>query len=79
MPTRNACPSGHDVNLAIAQRGNMSLDKRKGKSVSLAFNAGLPANPECLADQTVRLIRLEERYVKNIVVELQVVEREAHA
>ena len=42
----------------------MSLDKRKGKSVSLAFNAGLPANPECLADQTVRLIRLEERYVK---------------
>ena len=45
----------------------MSLDKRKGKSVSLAFNAGLPANPECLADQTVRLIRLEERYVKNIV------------
>jgi len=57
----------------------MSLDKRKGKSVSLAFNAGLPANPECLADQTVRLIRLEERYVKNIVVELQVVEREAHA
>lgn len=57
----------------------MSLDKRKGKSVSLAFNAGLPANPECLADQTVRLIRLEERYIKNIVVELQVVEREAHA
>lgn len=57
----------------------MSLDKRKGKSVSLAFNAGLPANPECQADQTVRLIRLEERYVKNIVVELQVVEREAHA
>lgn len=57
----------------------MSLDKRKGKSVSLAFNAGLPANPECLADQTVRLIRQEERYVKNIVVELQVVEREAHA
>lgn len=57
----------------------MSLDKRKGKSVSLAFNAGLPANPECLADQTVRLIRLKERYVKNIVVELQVVEREAHA
>lgn len=57
----------------------MSLDKRKGKSVSLAFNAGLPANPECLADQTVRLIRLEERYVKNIVVELQVVEQEAHA
>lgn len=57
----------------------MSLDKRKGKSVSLAFNAGLPANPECLADQTVRLIRLEERYVKNNVVELQVVEREAHA
>lgn len=57
----------------------MALDKRKGKSVSLAFNAGLPANPECLADQTVRLIRLEERYVKNIVVELQVVEREAHA
>lgn len=57
----------------------MSLDKRKGKSVSLAFNASLPANPECLADQTVRLIRLEERYVKNIVVELQVVEREAHA
>lgn len=56
----------------------MSLDKRKGKSVSLAFNAGLPANPECLADQTVRLIRLE-RYVKNIVVELQVVEQEAHA
>ena len=44
----------------------MSLAKRKGKSVSLAFNAGLPANPECLADQTVRLIRLEERYVKNI-------------
>ena len=57
----------------------MSLDKRKGKSVSLAFNAGLPANPKCLADQTVRLIRLEARYVKNIVVELQVVEREAHA
>lgn len=57
----------------------MSLDKRKGKSVSLAFNAGLSENPECLADQTVRLIRLEERYVKNIVVELQVVEREAHA
>lgn len=57
----------------------MSLDKRKGKSVSLAFNAGLPANPECLVDQTVRLIRQEERYVKNIVVELQVVEREAHA
>ena len=54
----------------------MALDKRKGKSVSLAFNAGLPANPECLAD---RLIRQEERYVKNIVVELQVVEREAHA
>lgn len=57
----------------------MSLDKRKGKFVSLAFNAGLPENPECLADQTVRLIRLEERYVKNVVVELQVVEREAHA
>ena len=50
----------------------MSLDKRKGRSVSLAFDAGLPANPECQADQTVRLIRQEERYVKNIVVELQV-------
>ena len=57
----------------------MSLDKRKGRSVSLAFDAGLPANPECQADQTVRLIRQEERYVKNIVVELQVVEREANA